>query len=254
MVTVRWSAGVPAPSRVTVILEGCRPSTPSPEPLVLLYMTTLFTASRSPGWAAPSASSQSPASATVPEGAAVTVAGDPAGTTPLAVGDVLPGKRSLSITKFGYRGISRVIDFKADKTVELSLTLEPMTREQIDSAAAAEDARRARTDPPAAQPRDTAARKGSAAAGKKPEPIVTPQPPHPALAKAKRIDGKATVKMLVEVDGAVIAAEIAKSSGDESLDQAAREAALQWQFTPALSPAGKPVRAWFSKEFTFTNN
>jgi protein TonB len=89
---------------------------------------------------------------------------------------------------------------------------------------------------------------------KNPEPLIAPQPPYPALTKAKRIEGKVVVAMLIDTEGNVIIADIDKSSGDESLDQAAREAALQWQFSPAIAPGGKQTRAWIKQTFTFTLN
>jgi TonB family protein len=189
---------------------------------------------------------------TQPEGADVWLAGDAPGKTPLLVGNIIPGRRALRVSKYGYRAITREIDFKSATAVELNLALEPMTTEQLDSAQAAADARKARAESLRALPRDTI-RAARAAEDKRPEQLVAPQPPYPALTKAKRIEGKVVVAMLIDNSGRVVAAEIDKSSGDETLDQAAREAALQWQFTP-VAPGSKQYRPWFKQTFTFSLN
>jgi TonB family protein len=92
------------------------------------------------------------------------------------------------------------------------------------------------------------------AVDKNPEPLRMPQPVYPDIAKKAGIGGKVYVQMLIDVDGHVVRADIAKSSGNQSLDDAAVEAAKQWLFTPAIAPGGKPVRVWVMQSFTFKLN
>lgn len=92
------------------------------------------------------------------------------------------------------------------------------------------------------------------AVDKNPEPIKAPQPVYPEFAKNLGTSGKVFVQMLIDVDGRVIRADIARSSGNASLDEAAVEAAKKWLFTPAIAPGGKPVRVWVMQAFTFKLN
>ncbi|MDI6739182.1 MAG: energy transducer TonB [Candidatus Edwardsbacteria bacterium] len=92
------------------------------------------------------------------------------------------------------------------------------------------------------------------AVDKNPEPVRMPQPVYPEIAKKVGISGKVYVQMLIDIDGRVIRADIAKSSGNVTLDEAAVEAAKQWLFTPAIAPGGKPVRVWVMQPFTFKLN
>jgi len=85
----------------------------------------------------------------------------------------------------------------------------------------------------------------------KPQPVSVPTPNYPELARQAGIEGQAVVKALVDVDGSVISAEILKSSGNQSLDQAALEAAYRAKFTPAKQ-RDKPVRVPVSIPYRFT--
>jgi protein TonB len=85
----------------------------------------------------------------------------------------------------------------------------------------------------------------------KPTPINVPTPTYPELARQAGIEGQAVVKALVDIDGSVIQAEILKSSGNSSLDQAALEAAYRAKFTPAKQ-RDVPVRVPVSIPFRFS--
>ena len=74
---------------------------------------------------------------------------------------------------------------------------------------------------------------------------------YPEIAKKAGIEGKVFVQMLIDVDGLVMRAEVVKSSGNTSLDEAAVDAAKQWLFTPAVAPGGKTTRVWIMQPFTF---
>ncbi|MEO0020227.1 MAG: TonB family protein [candidate division WOR-3 bacterium] len=86
---------------------------------------------------------------------------------------------------------------------------------------------------------------------KKPEPVSIPKPVYPDLARNAGIEGRCVVEALVDVDGSVVDAKIIKSSGNQSLDAAAIEAAFKAKFTPAMQ-RDKPVRVWVSIPYQFT--
>ncbi len=85
----------------------------------------------------------------------------------------------------------------------------------------------------------------------KPQPITIPTPAYPELARQAGIEGQTVVKALVEIDGSVIDVEILKSSGNQTLDAAARKAAYRAKFTPAKQ-RDQPVRVWVSIPYRFT--
>jgi protein TonB len=85
----------------------------------------------------------------------------------------------------------------------------------------------------------------------KPNPIDIPKPVYPDLARNAGIEGQCVVEALVDVDGSIIEARIIKSSGNQSLDAAAVEAAYKAKFTPAKQ-RDKAVRVWVSIPYRFT--
>jgi protein TonB len=84
----------------------------------------------------------------------------------------------------------------------------------------------------------------------KPQPVYAPTPDYPDLARKAGIEGKAVVKMLIDIDGSVIDVQILKSSGNQMLDEAALAAARKSRFTPAKQ-RDKLVRVWVSRPFDF---
>ncbi len=92
------------------------------------------------------------------------------------------------------------------------------------------------------------------AVDKSPEVIKSVEPVYPDIAKNLGTAGRVYVQMLIDVDGRVIRADVARSSGNASLDEAAIEAAKKWLFTPAIAPGGKPVRVWVMQPFVFKLN
>ena len=61
-----------------------------------------------------------------------------------------------------------------------------------------------------------------------------PPPVYPAVARRREQQGTVTVRVLVGADGAVERAEVAESSGFDSLDDAALETVRsRWRFVPA---------------------
>ncbi|MGB9720004.1 MAG: energy transducer TonB [bacterium] len=84
----------------------------------------------------------------------------------------------------------------------------------------------------------------------KPQPISMPAPEYPPLAVKAGIEGKVVVKMLVDIDGSVIAVEIIKSSENQMLDESAISAAKKSKFTPAKQ-RDKSVRVWVVRQIEF---
>lgn len=67
---------------------------------------------------------------------------------------------------------------------------------------------------------------------------------YPAFALRQRLQGTVTLRVLVDVDGRPMQAEVARSSGSRDLDRSARDQVLAgWHFRPAMQH-GTPVRAW----------
>lgn len=85
----------------------------------------------------------------------------------------------------------------------------------------------------------------------KPQPVTIPKPAYPDLARQAGIEGQVVVKALVDVDGSIADAELLKSSGNVSLDQAAITAARQAKFSPAKQ-RDQLVRVWVSIPFKFS--
>jgi protein TonB len=61
----------------------------------------------------------------------------------------------------------------------------------------------------------------------------TPKPNYPESARRKGREGTVLLRVLVNEEGRAKAIEINKSSGDDALDRAAREAIQGWRFIPA---------------------
>lgn len=67
-------------------------------------------------------------------------------------------------------------------------------------------------------------------------------PQWPGTVDANQISGEVVVMLLLESDGREHSIRIAKSSGDMDIDKAARWAASQWTYVPAMVD-GQPVRS-----------
>ncbi|MBN2379760.1 energy transducer TonB [candidate division WOR-3 bacterium] len=84
----------------------------------------------------------------------------------------------------------------------------------------------------------------------KPELITEVKPEYPEEARREGYEGIVFVEALVSTDGTIAEAKLVQSSGYESLDKAALDAAVKWTFTPA-EHRGKPVKVWVSIPFNF---
>lgn len=72
--------------------------------------------------------------------------------------------------------------------------------------------------------------------------LNNPSPSYPIEAKRRNIQGKVLVKVLVKTDGNPDSVDIARSSGNSSLDEAAIDAVRNWHFVPARQ-GNKSVQA-----------
>ena len=84
-----------------------------------------------------------------------------------------------------------------------------------------------------------------------PNPTKRVPPEYPDIARKAGLTGKVFVTALVNKLGKV--EEIGKISGPEVFHQSAREAALRWEFEPAIQN-DKPVKVWVSLPFTYQLN
>jgi D-alanyl-D-alanine endopeptidase (penicillin-binding protein 7) len=96
---------------------------------------------------------------------------------------------------------------------------------------------------------------GDSAASVQTKPIADfsscKKPEYPKEALARRVQGTVTLGFLIDTNGAVADTAIRKSSGDASLDEAARAAIAKCRFTPAVA-GGKPARAWVPVQYVWS--
>lgn len=77
------------------------------------------------------------------------------------------------------------------------------------------------------------------------------KPNYPADAAAANIQGTVTMRFMVETDGQASASEVVTSSGNTSLDEAARQAIAKCTFTPGTLN-GKPQRGWTQVRYVWS--
>jgi len=71
-----------------------------------------------------------------------------------------------------------------------------------------------------------------------------PPPVYPAIARRRDQQGTVTIRALIDIDGSVERAEIAESSGFDSLDDSALDTVRRrWRFVPARRDDA-PVESW----------
>jgi protein TonB len=86
-----------------------------------------------------------------------------------------------------------------------------------------------------------------------PVPVERVFPEYPEAARKAGIEGRSVVRIVVGTDGTVTEGDIRESAGNEDLDDASLEAALQWKFRPAERD-GEPVEMEISIPFEFRLN
>lgn len=79
------------------------------------------------------------------------------------------------------------------------------------------------------------------------------RPAYPAAALLRKAQGTVTLGFLIGVDGSVREAAVRRSSGDRSLDEAARAALAKCTFRPA-KVNGAPVEKWTQIQYVWTPN
>jgi protein TonB len=109
--------------------------------------------------------------------------------------------------------------------------------------------RAAPAEPPASAPGDGTAAPGVAGAARAAGAVTPPGPPeghrnvqpdYPQASRQRGEEGTVWLRLHVAASGAVTQVDIAQSPGHRPLEEAARRAALQWRFRPAMRD-GVPV-------------
>lgn len=77
------------------------------------------------------------------------------------------------------------------------------------------------------------------------------EPKYPPIARKNDIEGTVYVKMLVGTNGLVEKAIVARSSGNDSLDNAAVEVTYKWKFSPAKDKYGINSRCYITMPIRF---
>src|SRR5215470_16066789 len=90
-----------------------------------------------------------------------------------------------------------------------------------------------------AQNKSTGTQENSAAHATPPKAVNTPNPPYPEEARKKGIEGKATLLIVIDVNGKVSQANAL--SGPKELVPSALAAVKLWQFEPAAAPVTTTV-------------
>ncbi len=75
--------------------------------------------------------------------------------------------------------------------------------------------------------------------------LQNPKPPYPPISRRLNEQGKSIIRVLIGIDGLPQKAEIAKSSGFDRLDEAARNTVMRWRFVPGKRN-GVPEEMWFN--------
>lgn len=78
------------------------------------------------------------------------------------------------------------------------------------------------------------------------------KPEYPKEAARRGSQGTTTVRFLIETDGSVVQSEIVKSSGDASLDEAARSALAKCRFKQVTKDGRPPQRAWMPVQYVWS--
>ena len=78
----------------------------------------------------------------------------------------------------------------------------------------------------------------------------TPKPLYPESARREGRDGRVLLRVLIDDQGKAKSVEVSRSSGSDSLDQAATDAIKRWRFHPARA-GDQPVESWVNVPIDF---
>ena len=78
----------------------------------------------------------------------------------------------------------------------------------------------------------------------------TPKPLYPEYARREGREGRVLLRVWIDDQGKTKSVEVSRSSGSDSLDQAASDAIKRWRFHPARA-ADKPVESWVNVPIEF---
>ena len=81
--------------------------------------------------------------------------------------------------------------------------------------------------------------------------VTCSRPEYPKEARRRGSQGTTSIRFLIDTDGSVAQSVILKSSGDLSLDEAARSALSKCRFKPAVKDS-QPQRAWAPVQFVWS--
>jgi len=84
-----------------------------------------------------------------------------------------------------------------------------------------------------------------------PELLYQAAPKYPESAVRERAQGKVWINSMISKEGKVLKCCVLRSSGREDLDQAAIQAAWNYQYRPALDENGDPVTIWVAYQVVF---
>lgn len=103
------------------------------------------------------------------------------------------------------------------------------------ASAAASPASALPTNAPAASPAETGSAQSVSVSAPRFDAayLHNPKPPYPLLARRRGVEGKVLLKVEVSAAGRAEQVEVAQSSGDASLDEAALNTVRTWRFVPA---------------------
>ena len=176
----------------------------------------------------------------VPAGAAVSVDGKAAGSTPLASLAVPPGVRQVEMRQKGFRPWAQTIEARAGDTVPLLAHLEPESEPKDLRAALKLGGWVHEGDLVELGPGVSPPRRVSGAA-----------PAYPEAARKLRLEGTVIVEMIVTERGDPIDLTVVESAG-EVLDAAVLAAVRTWRYAPAEKDGVKVrVRQRVRERFSF---
>ena len=192
---------------------------------------------QAPSRIAPRPTPGGPELATQPGGARVFLDGRLAGTTPLDLPGLVPGRHELRLAKPGYAPAEVTLELPSGSSMPLFFELQPHAPQP--SEAVAPKAQRGELVEPGV---------GVAA----PRPLQTEPAPYPPIARRQGVEGLVEVAFVIDEIGRPTSVELVRSAGAD-LDGAVVDAVRSWRFEPARKD-GVPVKMRHSYRQQFVMN